>query len=51
MANSSNQCPRCKNYILGEYCYTCKEDIRNMTENIFTGTPLEDIFKKGDNND
>ena len=39
-----NQCPQCKKYIFGEYCYTCKKIITKQS----TLDILKDIFNIGD---
>ena len=43
MSNLSNQCPKCNNYIFGNYCFTCQIDIRNYIIN--KNNDLPDIFK------
>ena len=50
--NNANKCPRCKKFILGTYCATCKEDITKMAERIFPtdndfGNFFNDFFSKG----
>lgn len=52
MNNNANQCPRCKKFIFGTYCYACKEDINKMKENLnfFDDlvNPFKDIFEKNE---
>ena len=31
---NAQQCPKCKRFILGDYCFTWKEDINNMKKEI-----------------
>lgn len=40
----TNQCPKCKIYILGTYCYGCDLDIRDVINPFPTGNPLDDLF-------
>jgi len=47
MNNKANQCPKCSNYIIGEYCFTCQIDIRNYLTNDIPDV-LKDIFKEND---
>lgn len=47
--NNANQCPKCKKFILGTFCYNCKKEISEMNEedplfNMFGGV-FKDIFK------
>lgn len=30
--SEANQCPKCKKYILGTYCFICKSDIRDILD-------------------
>lgn len=42
--NNANQCPNCKQYILGSYCFTCKSEIAEFdSQNI--PDFLKDLFK------
>lgn len=43
MSNQANQCPKCNNYIFGEYCYMCDLDIRNY---YIEHPELPEIFKE-----
>lgn len=55
MSNSANQCPRCGNYILGNYCFSCEIDIRNYLIDDNMPDFFKDIFgdfdKFGDKNE
>jgi hypothetical protein len=42
--NNANKCPKCKQYIIGTYCYTCKDEISNLLVYNFDGTPFEDLL-------
>lgn len=49
--NEANLCPKCGTYIIGTYCYECKEDIKSMDFNYnkndsFTNF-FNDIINKG----
>lgn len=39
-----NHCPKCKNYILGPFCYICNIYVNEYYEDPFKGTPFEKIF-------
>jgi len=41
MENNINQCPRCKNYIIGDFCFTCNHNISEYKIN--TDSNSEDI--------
>jgi hypothetical protein len=43
MSQKACQCPFCKTYILGDYCFICKKDIRYLT-GLFQDKDLN-IFK------
>ena len=52
--DNANQCPGCGNYIIGEYCCTCKQDIRSIIipPKQPTGNMpdfMKDIFKNNNN--
>jgi hypothetical protein len=43
--NNSNRCPKCGQYIFGNYCHTCNGDIRNMEYPDTSKNPLQDLFE------
>jgi len=43
----ANKCPKCGKYILGEYCYKCKINIRDyISNNEALPDFIRDIFEK-----
>lgn len=46
MMNNDNQCPKCKQYIFGEYCYNCKIDIKEFSNEELIPDFLKDMFKE-----
>jgi predicted RNA-binding protein with PUA domain len=48
--SDAHQCPKCKLFIIGTYCFQCKEDIHEIRFD----KPIEDILKdivKGNHED
>lgn len=41
---NAQQCPKCKRFILGDYCFTCQQDITTMINVDF----FEEIFGESD---
>ena len=49
--NNANKCPKCKQYILGTYCYTCKQDINDMISTDSMPDFMKEFFSKKEKND
>lgn len=45
--NYANKCPGCKNYILGEFCYTCNKNVNEFPNDSDIPDFLKDLFKNG----
>jgi len=53
MSSSANKCPKCKIFILGDYCHICKKNIYEISDNSledFEEKDIPDFFNKFFNN-